>query len=321
MTSKRHKVLDDIIPIVVSSDDNYAQHLGVMAASLLENTTQPDRCHFFIIDGGINPRSRAIIEDEISKRKGKLDFLNVDQAIYANFPIRRGLSSAAYYRISIPDLFDETVRKVIYLDCDLIVKDDIVGLWSFPLAGKHIAAVEDISNSTFLTSGVPQKEYFNSGVMVIDLHRWREDNIPEKVRDEINRQANKINNDQDALNCVLHSTWTRLPLRWNLQSGLYRAKNQRKHFTAEDIDLALWDPGIIHFIGWAKPWNYLCFHPLVGEYDRYLHQTAWVGTIKKNTTTLNILRKYLNPSLIKKWLRQKRWQRRYKKRGISLFRA
>lgn len=320
MKIKQQLVPDNIIPIVVSTDENYARHLGVMAVSLLENTIQPNRCHFFIIDGGIHPSTHTTIKSEIEKRNGAVTFLKVDQTIYSSLPLRRGMTAAAYYRISIPELFDESVPKVIYLDCDLIVKGDISQLWDASLEGRHIGAVENISNSTYLASGLPQKKYFNSGVMVIDLKLWRQDKIGDKVREfKINYPEKTVTNDQCALNGVLYNSWTRLPLFWNQQSGLYRKSAQQDNFTPEELEAAIWEPRIIHYIGWSKPWIYLCFHPLAGEYDRYISLTAWADTRKKHVRTRDILRKHLSPSLIKKRLRQKRWQKLYEKRGMHLF--
>lgn len=303
------------IPIVVSSDENYARHMGVMFVSLLENTSRPESCHLFVIDAGINEKTRKKVENEVRKRKGNISFMSFDGGGYEEFPLRRGMTAAAYYRLSIPDLFDETVTKVIYLDCDLIVQGDIVELWKFSLAGKHIAAVQDLSNSTHLASGLPQHKYFNSGVMLIDLGLWRRDDIAHKVRTFKMEHPEKIQtNDQCALNGVLYDSWARLLLRWNQQAGIYRSGRGRlRHFSDQEIEAGIWHPGIIHFIGSGKPWKYPCFHPLAAEYHRYLERTAWAGTQQENKDLCSFLAWGLKPKLLKKYIRQLRWQRRYAK--------
>lgn len=310
----------DTIPIVASSDENYAPYLGVMCTSLLVNTSNPERFHIFVIDGGISASTKALIKEEVKKRKSRLTFLEMDKSTYANFPVRRNMTAAAYYRISIPEIFNSTVKKVIYLDCDLIIRDDLVSLWNTSLEGKHIGAVENISGSTYKKSGIQQELYFNSGVMLIDVEKWRKDNTAESVRKFKIEHPEKIaTNDQCALNGVLWNSWKRLPLRWNHQSGLYRATQQLEHFSAEEIEEAIWNPAVIHYIGWSKPWNYLCFHPLVGEYYRYLDQTAWKGTQPTGKGVSQWLQKKIRPHLIKKRLRQKAWQNKYKSRGVKLY--
>lgn len=303
----------EAIPIVVSSDENYARHMGVMFVSLLENTSRPESCHLFVLDGGIREETRKKVEEEVHKRNGTISFLQLDRERYANYPLRRNMTAAAYYRLSIPELFAESVAKVIYLDCDLIVQDDIAELWNSSLEGKHTAAVQDLSNTTHLASGLPQHKYFNSGVMLIDLTLWRRDNIAEKVREFKLEHPEKIQtNDQCALNGVLFDSWVRLPLRWNQQAGIYRpGRGRLKHFSRQEIEAGIWNPGIIHFIGGGKPWKYPCFHPLAAEYYRYLEKTVWAGAEPNNKGLWSFLRWSSSPQLVKKYIRQLRWQRRY----------
>ncbi|MDZ7758969.1 MAG: glycosyltransferase family 8 protein [Desulfovermiculus sp.] len=302
----------EAIPIVVSSDENYAPHVGVMFASLLENASRPESCHLFVIDAGISEKTHKRVEDEVHKRKGNISFIPFDGEMYEKFPLRRGMTAAAYYRLSIPELFDEKVTKVIYLDCDLIVQGDIAELWNHPLDGKHIAAVQDLSNSTHLASGLPQNKYFNSGVMLIDLELWRRDDIAQKVRRFKMEHPERIQtNDQCALNGVLYDSWSRLPLRWNQQAGIYRpGRGRLRAFSQEEIEEGIWNPGIIHYIG-SKPWNYPCFHPLTAEYYRYLEKTVWAGAEPNNKGFRAFLRWSSRPQLVKKFIRQLRWQRRY----------
>lgn len=315
MTNSVHSVPDGSIPILVSSDENYARHMCVMLVSMLENASRPEHCHICVIDGGIKPETRKTIKEEVEKRKGIISFLDIDGSVYRDYPMSQNLTVAAYYRISIPELLSDSVKKVIYLDCDLIVKEDILNLWHFPLNGKHLAAVQDLSNSSHLTSGVPRHKYFNSGVLLIDLEKWRRDGIAEKVHEYLNAHPEKIQfPDQCALNGVLFESWERLPLRWNHQSGVYRSSRKRfRHFTAEEIKEARWNPGIIHYIGTSKPWKYPCFHPLADEYHYYLNRTAWAGAKIEGRSPGAFLSWSLKPKLLKKYLRKLKWQRRYAK--------
>ncbi|MFO7972129.1 MAG: glycosyltransferase family 8 protein [Desulfobacterales bacterium] len=301
------------IPLVVSCDENYAPHMCVMLVSLLENASSPSRVHIYVLDGGIKDKTGEIIKKEIQKRKGVLNFIDFDHSRYKNFKLRRNMSPSVYYRISIPELFSGSVTKAIYLDCDLIVKGDISELWNYPFQGNHIAAVQDLSNSTYLASGLPQHKYFNSGVMLIDLDLWRRDNIAEKVRKFKVEHPEKIRtNDQCALNGVLFDSWARLPLRWNQQAGIYRPTRGRlRHFSRKEIDEAIWNPGIIHYIG-GKPWNYPCFHPLEGEYFHYLKKTCLGAKLKEKDKNLKTFLTWsLQPKFLKKYIRKMIWQHKY----------
>ncbi len=315
-------IVENKIPVVASSDDNYAAPLGVMFISLLENTANPERFSLFIIDGGISDVKKTALTHDIEKRGASLQFLNVNSDLYADFPTCAHISAPAYYRISIPELFDKSVSKVIYLDCDLIIKDDIQQLWETPLDDHFIAAIENISNSTYKKSGLQQSDYFNSGVMVLNLDLWRKHSIADQVREfKLAHPELICTNDQCALNGVFKGQWKRLPLRWNQQSGLYRNSSQVQRFdTAGQWSTAVWSPGIIHYIGWSKPWLRPCYHPLEGEFRRYdaMASLSAMGKISRGSQT-SLLRPREFISLMKKRHRQTKWQTKYKKKGLVLY--
>ena len=323
MDSKLFSCHKENIPIVSSADDNYAVHLGVMFVSLLENTSNPERIHLFVIDGGISEYKKTILSADIEKRKSQITFINIDNEKYDYFPTSKQITTAAYFRLSISDFFDQTVEKVIYLDCDIIVKKDIISLWGIDLEDYSIAAVENISKNIYKPSGLIQRDYFNSGVLLINLKKWRDEAISKKVFTFIVENPKLIcSHDQCALNGVFKGNWKRLPLTWNFQSGLYRNTKQVSRLIKEQTDGAIWDPAIIHYIGWSKPWMNPCYHPLEGEYRRYKSNCGFKGMVISNVIPSaskkgTIIRTYF--SLIKKRLRKRLWQYKYQKRGYELY--
>ncbi len=315
-------ISNNIIPIISCADDNYAAPLNVMFVSLLENSANPERIHFFVIDGGISLQKKAILTHDIGIRHSHVTFIDINHDDYTGFPTTATISAASYYRISIPDFFDQKVEKIIYLDCDIIVKKDIIFLWETDLQEYPIAAVENISKTTYKKSGLPQKDYFNSGVMLLNLKKWRDENISKQVLTFIVENPELIDShDQCALNGIIKGNWKKLSLIWNMQTGLYRRSMQVDRLIKEQSDCAIWDPGIIHYIGWPKPWIVPCYHPLCEEFRRYKDMCSF------NDTTIN----NINPaickkrnklrasfSLIKKRMRQRIWQYRYLARGYKL---
>ena len=312
-------VNENIIPIVASSDDNYAYPLGVMFISLLENTRAPERFHLFVVDGGIRSQKKQQLTDSVNQYNSQLTFLNVNSDLYANFPTSAHISAPAYYRISIPELFDTSVERVIYLDCDLVIKADLQALWQQTLDGYAVGAVENISSSTYRASGLDQQDYFNSGVLLIDLQRWREQRIPEKIRAFKQEHPELIcTNDQCALNGVFRGDWKRLPLHWNHQSGLFRSSKQVKRLKLHaDFEKSLWSPNIIHYIGWSKPWLMPCYHPLAGEYRRYRKLSNFMADHPIETHT--DIGERSGFSLWKKRMRQLLWQWRYRQHGYEIY--
>ncbi|MDX1799503.1 MAG: glycosyltransferase family 8 protein [Marinobacter sp.] len=307
------------IGVVASADENYAPHLMVMFVSLLANCPEPGRIALYCIDGGIGEPTKSRMQREIERAGGQpIDFIQFDKSRYDNLPTIKHITSSAYYRISIPDIFTEDVKKVIYLDCDMIVRGNVIDLWSIDIEGYHLGAVENLSGHTYKKLGIPQNEYFNSGMLLINLDLWRRDGIPEKVfQFKIDNPDRISTNDQCALNGVLHQSWKHLPLAWNHQTGLYRPSAQIDAFDRHDVDSAIRDPKIIHYIGWDKPWRKIRFHPLADEYDRYADRLE--RSPRSQPSLMDAIAAYASISRLKKWWRCARWRRWYSQQGFKLY--
>lgn len=307
------------IGVIASSDENYADHLTVLFYSLLINCSAPEKVSLFCLDGGISEASKSRMQSEVRKAGGTgVDFISFNSSKYDALPTRKHITSSAYYRISIPELFESSIKKILYLDCDMIVKDDIAKLWQEDLSGYHLGAVENLSGHTYKQLGIPQNEYFNSGMLLINLDLWRQDGIPDKVFRFKKENPHRIStNDQCALNGVLHKHWKQLPLRWNHQTGLYRPGEQLARYSQAEVQEATLSPGIIHYIGWDKPWRKVRFHPLAGEYDRYADMLEASPRVKP--TTADYIRAYASISRLKKLVRQRKWQAWYRAQGYELY--
>lgn len=312
-------MLDEDILVIGSSDENYARHLAVAFVSLLMNTTRPERVKLYCIDGGVSKKTRHFMRNAISGLGGSLDFIPIDDALYSELDTIKHITRAAYYRISIPNLVGDTVKKVIYLDCDTIVKGDVADLWGVDLGDHYVAAVENMSAHTYEKSGLAQEDYFNSGVLVLNLQAWRDDDVPSRVIEFKKLYPDRIStNDQCALNGVIEGRWKRLPLKWNQQTGVYRSSDQVDRFPDDEVEQARQMPAIIHYIGEDKPWNQVCFHPFQGEYWRYAEV---IGMRPPAGMRLAVLRSSLTSfSRLKKFLRKWARQRSLRNAGVSLYR-
>lgn len=319
--SEIRSIPEGCIGVVASSDENYAAPLAVMFFSLLRNCAEPERVRLFCLDGGISDATKNVMQKEIRGAGGEgIDFIQFDASRYAELPTVKHVTASAYYRISIPDLFDDTVGRVLYLDCDMVVKGDIAELWALDIDGYHLGAVENLSGHTHRKLGIPQHEYFNSGMLLINLDLWRRDRIPDEVfRFKVENPERMALNDQCALNGVLHEKWKRLPLKWNHQKGLYHRKKKLSALDPADVGEALLNPGIIHYVTDDKPWNRLRFHPLAGEYDRYADQMTLPR--RQRATFADYLVACRSISGIKKLLRRWRWRRWYRNQGYELYPA
>lgn len=300
--------MNDPIYIVLASDNRYAQHMGIVALSVLKNAANPQRLFFYFLDAGIEQENREKIERMIQASKAGYEFITPDSSIYGDIPLKR-YGVAALFRLSLGTLLPENVEKVIYLDCDIIAFDDIEKLWQFDLGYNIVGAVTNLGNQPTERLDIKDGEYFNSGVLLINLRKWRQHQVGEKTLAFMTEQMEQlVFPDQDGLNCILQGQWKHLPLRWNQQPAsysMYQKGRTERSLTPESYLEAIKNPGIVHYLANNKPWNYMTFHPLKESYWNYLATSPWAGFQPENRSPGNRLKKGLSiEKHVKRWIRR-----------------
>jgi lipopolysaccharide biosynthesis glycosyltransferase len=292
-SKKREKSIKEI-KIISVVDDNYVQHLGVMLYSLFEHQINySNKLDVFVIDGGISEENKIKIEGIGKEFNIRIKFLIIDKKIYKNFKISHHINHSTYYRISIPDLLDSSVKKVIYLDCDLIFKEDISKLWEINISECFIAAVENPKFNRYIDLQMPiNSKYFNTGVMLMNLEKCRQYDISSKVLKFIENNLDKmVLWDQDALNAILYNKCKELPPKWNQQTIMFEIDVSETNFKKEEFTEAIENPSIIHYTTSSKPWHYMNEHPLKNEYYKYLKKTPWRKYSPPDKNINNVLKK------------------------------
>lgn len=258
--------MSDLINIVFASDNNYAQHTSVAMASILRTTPDISRVRFFLISDNISVEIKEKICQTVKKMGSEVFFIDMHDARMDEYFISGQISRTAYCRLDMAHLLPQSVKKVIYLDCDLLVKDDIAKLWDIDMEGFPVAAVADLGIMASARSRKQKhnqlgfaynEDYFNSGVMIFDLEQWREAGYAERVK-SLAREHNYVHHDQDALNVLFKGNWKHIPLRWNVIPPIYNLfvkiiinRKYRNMAIAARQDIA-----IMHYAGGYKPWEY-----------------------------------------------------------------
>ncbi|AXH98440.1 glycosyltransferase family 8 protein [Sporosarcina sp. PTS2304] len=259
--------MNDCINIILASDDGYIPHAAVMMTSVLENTRTPDKIHFFLLDAGVSVTNRKILDDISTKYNAAIDFLTINKSLFTDFYVSHHINHTSYFRIVAPTILPKTVERAIYLDCDLIVTKDINDMSVIDIKGATLAAVSDPYGSERVTElDIKNKRYFNAGVLLIDITKWNENNLTEKIIDYIKENNNLLKFwDQDAINGVVQGEWFELDYRWNAQ---------KRHF--DDMNESnLLNPFIIHYTSDTKPWHIHSKHPLKSKYIEYSNKTVF----------------------------------------------
>lgn len=282
----------ETVYIACVTDTFYTRHLGVTLCSLLENRRSNYPVHFLIFADEIQRKDRQHLVTLIESYQCSYTFLKMNLDEYPKLPTYKHLTQATYYRTTLPDALEEGIDKVLYLDCDVIVKGDIRNLYTFPLNEKVVGAVENPGFERYDKLRIPpQYGYFNAGVLLIDVVRWKKQHYGRKIMDFLVQNADTDileAGDQDAFNALLYDQWEALPNRWNLQRQMFKAYRQNSRVYPETAD-----PGIIHYTSSWKPWDFLNDHPLKGEYFKYLKLTPWKDErrVPKDLNPKNVVKK------------------------------
>ena len=116
------------INIALASDNNYAQHVAVVAASILCNTKS--NVHFHVLSDGISQLKIQLIRQTIDNLGGQLSVYDLSSyQCFDNLFTSRHISNASYFRLDIANILPREVDKVIYMDVNLLVMQDIAELW------------------------------------------------------------------------------------------------------------------------------------------------------------------------------------------------
>jgi lipopolysaccharide biosynthesis glycosyltransferase len=259
--------------IVISPDEKYALHGLTMLNSLVVNNRGiPFMIH--ILDGGISIKNKLKFQLFFIKNRLKYQFYKIDYSTIINAPTHGHISLSAYSRLFLSSILSKEIIHVLYLDCDLVVINKLDELMNTKIDDYHIAAIEEIISEEMRNNlELRDSLYFNSGVMLINLRKWREENIESKFLEFINEKPEKIKYwDQDVLNFCLKNKWLRLPQKYNLTHFFFYPDVYPPAYFGmkqDEFEKSVKDPIIIHFTSHQKPWIEGCKHPKKDLYFQY----------------------------------------------------
>jgi lipopolysaccharide biosynthesis glycosyltransferase len=208
--------------VVTACDETYLPHAATMLCSLLVNNTGLTKIH--LLHNGIRKGELKLLEKFLNKYGAEFEDIEIHDGVLSSLKITRYFNSVIYFRLLLPEILPVSLHKVLYLDCDLIVRKPIDALWNIDLNDHLLAAVEDnVISKQKEQLGLPQSfKYFNSGVLLINLDKWRRQSFHIKVVEFIKNNPNKLTfPDQDGLNVVADGNWINLPTTWNVQHAYF----------------------------------------------------------------------------------------------------
>lgn len=280
-----------VIPVVFATDEKYAPYLGVAITSLAENLGEGERCSVTVMHVGLDGRTVKALEG-CGRRGVSVRCLDVSEMIAH---IRDRLYSTGYispemyYRALIPELFP-CESRVIYLDCDIVVRADIAELYSFDMGEFALLGAKNPMHPQMQRYverlGLDPGKYINSGVLLLNCDRLREMSFTECFFSELSKRRELSCPDQDIINLIIKDKIGYLPAVWNYIWHLERlgaASNPELRMPQDELSAYtanLERAKIVHFTGDMKPWvhdalrgseyfyRYAELSPMKGEVDK-----------------------------------------------------
>ncbi len=277
MTSQEH------IQIVVAADKHYFVPLYVMLFSLLENRKSAHPIVISLISKDFIPSQKDRLNDLVrAYPHASFSYLQLEKSAFSHLDQQMpALSEVTYFRLMIPELLGPEVKKVIYLDSDMLVLDDIAQLWEIELSGKACGGVPehytfmpntDSRKAHFMKLGLPSDAtYCNGGVLVMNLEVWRKENLGQACINFLKDFPERVTfDDQCALNYVLRGKWYYLPIRWNVTNIWFRFREEIADRPEFQEAMA---GAILHYTTASKPWQASCKHPQKALFEKYYEQS------------------------------------------------
>lgn len=249
------------------TDNGYITPTTVAITSLIANKNSDSRYQIFVLAKDLTAANRAILQNFV-RPDVQLQVVDAPpEAQYAGVTSGNAhVSAAALYKFSLADLFTD-LDRILYLDGDVLVRQDLSDFYAMDLTGAYAAVVKDyravVSKPNPLEYlPLKQQAYFNSGVMLLNLKRMREHDMKRRL---IDYRLHGVNHfmDQDTLNVVFGGQVKYLPVTYN---GMYSTLT---HFSAQEL-CAYYSMApcssvkeicanclILHLCSPTKPWNYI----------------------------------------------------------------
>lgn len=262
-------------------DENYMIPTVIAIHSLKKKQAGQTLLHIYILADAI-PEKKCEVFRALSTEKCEISVYAIDNSAVRD--LSRGedfyVSTSALIKFRLASIF-EHLDKLLYIDGDVIIQEDLSELWDYDLSDVYAGVVKNIkpyNDENYQTSVLKtrHKAYFNSGVMLLNLNRMREHSLENKL---LNYRKHGINNnmDQDALNVVFKEEVLYLPLKYNVQNGSLCKSPLKEvleyyelptNYTKEEI---IKTAAILHLAAPWKPWLF----------SNVLHSPQWNGLYKE----------------------------------------
>jgi lipopolysaccharide biosynthesis glycosyltransferase len=280
MTARATDAIEPV-HVAVTCDENYAMPLAAMLVSLAASLDPQRRLVIHALGHGLQAPVWDRLAKSLPEGRARWNRIDVDTTGLRTegFGTRAydHISPVCYFRLLLPELLPDDVEKVLYLDCDLVIREDLSSLWETDISVTAFAAAHELQSPAVkarLVDGIRfhrelgltrDRARFNSGVLLMNLAHWRRSQLALRAFTYLRVLGDDVLwYEQEALNVIARDEYRELDRRWNVPSQW----------------AAQWPHGrvsIVHFLTASKPWHWDYAWAAKDSFFAALDQTPWAG--------------------------------------------
>jgi len=275
--------------VLYTCDNNYIWIMGISMISLYENNKNTKELNVYLLGDNITDENKKILKDIASKYDRECFIIDTPKFNIPEVLCSKRWPISAFTRLFSGQLLPKNLDKILYLDCDTIINDDISDIWDINVKENIFFGVKDcISKAYKKNIGLNEDSvYVNAGVLLINLDELRKVDITKAIEEYLCKYVNYINYaDQDILNGIFGKSMGVLNPEYNVMTILaeyeYRhilnLRFPTNYYSKEEVHLALQNPKIIHYTTCmlsVRPWFSNSNHPYMNVFRKYMDMSIW----------------------------------------------
>jgi lipopolysaccharide biosynthesis glycosyltransferase len=257
--------------------------------SVLNNCTNQNEIFFHVLDNNITLKSKKILTELTAPLNAKIIFYDVSDITERLGNLKIGnISVSSYSRLYISEILPPNIERVIYLDCDTIVLNDLISFWELDRDGKVFCGVQDLVPNYFVDAiGISEQyTYINAGALLIDLNKYRKIKCQALINDLVENTEDVVpHHDQGIINKLFHTEMKIISPKYNFMTPFFLLNSKElsdvyelKNFYNDNEILNAKDNIVVAHLTQSfttRPWIKNSHHPLQDEFLKYLCMTPY----------------------------------------------